>query len=54
MFLLVSTSFFDIFRDFPRFLKVQAIFPYNGNAFFNIYFIRLVETDFLSSGNNVF
>ena len=46
--------FFDIFRNIPRFLKVEATFPYNGNAFFNIYFIRLVKTDFMSSENSVF
>ena len=31
----------------------EASFPYNGNAFFNKSFIRLVETFFLCSGNSV-
>ena len=48
-----STSFFDIFRDFKIF-KVEATFPYSGNAYFNKFFIGLVETDFLSSGNSAF
>ena len=46
-------QFFQIIRDFKIF-KVEATFPYSGNAFFNSSFIRLVETDFLSSGNRVF
>ena len=53
IFLLVDTSFFDIFKIF-RFLKVEATFLYSANAFFNKSFIRLVETDFLSSGDRVF
>ena len=33
---------------------MEATFRYSGNAFFNKYFIRLVETNFLSSGNSPF
>ena len=41
--LLVNTSF-SIFSESLRFFKVEATFPYSGNAFFNKSFIRLVET----------
>ena len=33
---------------------MEATFPYSGNAFFNKSFIRLVETEFLPSGNSFF
>ena len=49
----MNTSFFYIFRDFSI-LKMEAAFSRSGNAFFNKYFICLVETDFLSGGNSVF
>ena len=45
---------FSIFSEILGFFKVEATFPYSGNAFFNKSFIQLVETDFLSSGNSVF
>ena len=53
IFLLVNTSFFDIFEDFKIF-KVEATFSYCENSFFNKSFIQLVKMDFLSSGNSVF
>ena len=43
-----------IFKIFQRFFKVGATFSYSGNIFFNKSFIRLVETDLLSSGNSAF
>ena len=53
IFLLLNTSFF-IFSEILRFFNVEATFSYSGNVFFNKSFIRLVEMDFLSSGNSVF
>ena len=47
-------SVFSIFSGILRFLKVEATFPYSGNAFFNKFFIWLVEMDFLASGNQFF
>ena len=48
--MLVDTNFWI----FQKFFKVGATFSYRGNIFSNKSFIRLVETDFLSSGNSVF
>ena len=45
---------FSIFLEILRFFKVEATFSYCGNGFFNKFFIQLVKTDFLCSGNNVF
>ena len=42
-------QFFDVFRDFKIFESGRNF--YSGNAFLNKSFIRLVETDLLSSGN---
>ena len=47
-------QFFHFFLEVLRFFKVEETFPYSGSAFFNKFFIWLVETDFLSSGNCFF
>ena len=44
---LFSCFFFDFFQ---RNFKVEPAFLYKGSTFFNKSSIRLVETDFLSSG----
>ena len=51
---IVNTNFFIFFLELLRFFKVEETFPYSGSAFFNKFFIWLVETDFLSSGNCFF
>ena len=54
IFLLVNTYCFFIFSEILRFLKVGATFPCSEDAFFDKFFIRLVKTDFLSSGDSGF
>ena len=44
---IFSCFFFDFFQ---RNFKVEPAFLYKGSTFFNKSSIRLVETDFLSSG----
>ena len=60
-FILASRDGLSILVQFLRqqsailkFFKVEATFLYIGMTFFNKSFIRLMETDFLSSGNSVF
>ena len=43
----------QFFQFFQRFFKVDAAFPYSGNDF-TISFTRLVQMDFLPSGNSFF
>ena len=50
----IPASEHQLFQFFQRFFKVKADFPYRGKAFFNKSFVRLVKTDFLSSGNIIF
>ena len=53
IFLLVNTNVFDIFTYFKIF-ENGSNFSVQWKLFFNKAFIRLVETDFSSSGNSVF
>ena len=49
-----SCKWTPIFWNFQRSFKVGAAFWCSRNIFFNKSFIRVAETDFLSSGNSTF
>ena len=56
---IVETVFFwtelsCFFYFLQRFVKVELRFSYKGTVFYNKSSIRLVETDFMSSGNSAF